>query len=134
MTARFYGDLVMEEVLDPKGIPLTNRGGRQLYRVTKPLGYWSDVAKTFISVPKGFITDLASVPKLPFVYLLLNGVGDMPGVVHDYLYSTGQLPRQVCDEVLKEACMVTGVAGWKVALIYAGVRVGGSSHFGPAAS
>jgi hypothetical protein len=109
--------------------PLRNRDGRQFYQVNEPLVYRSDVASTIIKVPEGFVTDLASIPRLPFVYLLLNGFADEAGVVHDYLYSVGTLPRDVADKVLYEACILTGVSAWKASAIYAGVRVGGASHY-----
>lgn len=114
---------------DCNDMPLKNRDGRQFYRVNEPLVYRSDVASMIIKVPAGFVTDLASVPRLPFVYLLLNGVADEPGVVHDYLYSVGMFPRALSDKVLYEACLVTGVPTWKASAIYAGVRVGGASHY-----
>ena len=59
-------------------------GGR--HRLTAPLIYQSDTLGT-IEVPAGFETDYASVPRLPFVYLLFGGVGDEEAVLHDYLYT-----------------------------------------------
>jgi hypothetical protein len=39
-----------------------------------------------ITVPVGFETDLASVPRLPLVYIALAGKGPKSAVVHDYAY------------------------------------------------
>jgi hypothetical protein len=83
-----------------------------------------------VTVPMGFVTDLASIPRLPVIYLLLNGIADEAGVVHDYAYSTGLVPRIKADQVLREACICSGVSLWKASLIYAGVRIGGGSHYG----
>ena len=80
-------------------------------------------------VPGGFITDLSSIPRLPFIYLLLNGISDLPGVLHDFLYSTGVVLRKIADLILREACLTIGVPRWKAELIYAGVRVGGGSRY-----
>ena len=112
-----------------ENVPMKNREGRQFWRVLTPFVYQSDVAGKTIIVPDGFISDLASIPRLPFVYRELNGEADMPGVIHDYLYSVGPPPREACDAVLKEACSLIGVSAWKVWAIYTGVRVGGKSHF-----
>ena len=128
----FLTPLSMTALTHPKtGLPLLTRQGRQLYRIDQDLVYVSDIAGK-ITVPAGFVTDLASIPRLPLIYLLLNGIADEPGVVHDYLYSTGKVSRAMADQVLREACILTGVPAWKANLIYAGVRVGGASHYAQA--
>lgn len=111
------------------GVPLQNKTGRQLYMLDAPLCYQSDVADYEFMVPEGFVTDLSSIPRLPFIYLLLNGVSDMPGVIHDYLYSTGLVHRKKSDAVLREACLAIGLPRWKAEAIYLGVRVGGSNNY-----
>lgn len=128
--SKFLTRLDMDLMVDPQGIPLKNRGGEQLYQLNTPLIYQSDVAGITITVPAGFVTDLASIPRLPFIYLLLAKVADLPGVVHDWAYSTGKLPREMADRVLREACLLIGVPAWKATAIYWGVRVGGASHYG----
>lgn len=106
-----------------------------IHRLLAPLVYWSDLLGCAVTVPKGFRTDFASTPRLPFAYLVVGGKGDRAAVVHDFLYSGGMLPsgRIVCrheaDLVLREALAASGY-GWLVQnLMYAGVRVGGESHF-----
>jgi len=94
-----------------------------------PLVYESDVAGRIITVPAGFPTDLASVPRLPIVYSLCGNVARRAAVVHDYLYTSGRAPRAVADAVFLEASAVIGVAGWRRWLMWAGVRIGGSSHY-----
>lgn len=93
--------------------------------------YVSDVAKKTIVVPKGFVTDLASVPRLPVVYLLTGDTSAAAAVVHDWLYSSRELPRDMADAVLREASQATGVPGWRRWLMWVGVRIGGSSHYSP---
>lgn len=127
--SKFITGLDMELVCSPDGRPLKNRHGEQLYRLQSPLIYQSDVAGIVITVPTGFITDLASIPRLPFIYILLAKVADLPGVVHDFLYSTGTVPRAMADKVLREACLLTGVPAWKASMIYQGVRLFGGSHY-----
>lgn len=99
------------------------------WRVVVPLEYESDIAKRTITVPVGFVTDLASVPRLPVVYLACGDRASEAAIVHDYLYSTGLLPRRVADDVLLEAALATGVPRWRALAMWAGVRIGGGSHF-----
>lgn len=95
----------------------------------QPLAYESDVAKQTFMVPAGFQTDLASVPRLPIVFLLTGDTSREAAVVHDYLYSTQKVPRDVADAVLREASEVTGVPAWRRWMVWAGVRLGGASHY-----
>ena len=45
-------------------------------------------------------------------------------------YSIGDIERKLADDILLEAMTLTGVSYWKREAIYAGVRVGGASHYG----
>jgi len=121
--------LKVEWVTCPFNTPLKNRDGRQLYRVIEPFIYESDVAGKTIIVPAGYITDLASIPRVPLVYRELEQLADMPGVPHDFCYSTGFLDRDTADLMLKEACLLIGLSAWKAQAIYWGVRIGGKSHY-----
>lgn len=99
------------------------------WRLTSPLVYQSDVANMTFTVPAGFITDLASVPRIPIAYLLTGGTSNEASVVHDFIYSTHPVPRNIADDVLREASAVTGVPAWRRELMWAGVRVFGGSHW-----
>ena len=118
--AKFLSRLVMENATDQDD-------GQWV--LTQPLLYQSDVAGQGIAVPAGFQTDLASVPRLPVVYLLAGGTSSEAAVVHDYLYSTKKVPRATADAVLREASAVTGVPAWRSWLMWAGVRAFGGSHW-----
>jgi hypothetical protein len=98
--------------------------------VTAPLMYQSDVAKQTIIVPVGFQTDLASVPRLPVIYWLTGGTSNAAACVHDFAYSTHMVSRAMADAVLREASAVTGVPAWRRWAMWAGVRLGGGSHWG----
>lgn len=101
-----------------------------LYRLLAPVVYQSDVADDTFVVPKGFVTDLASVPRVPIAYWLAGGTSNEASIVHDYLYSSHKTTRAVADAVLREASAVTGVPTWRRWIIWAGVRLGGGSHWG----
>ena len=108
-------------------------GGRGLWELTEPLVYDSDRAAMTITVPIGFKTDFASVLRLPVIYLLFGDKAHAPATVHDYLYHSGIVPRQVADDVFYEAMRVStklsGVERW---MMWAAVRAFGGSHYGPA--
>lgn len=97
--------------------------------LAQPLVYQSDVAGITITVPAGFHTDLASVPRLPVVYLLCGDTSTAAAVVHDYLYGSNLVDRATADAVLREASAVTGVPAWRRFLMWAGVRCFGASHW-----
>ena len=58
----------------------------KIWIVTQPLNYYSTLLDQTITVPTLFETDLASVPRFPFVYMLWGGRAHREGVLHDYLY------------------------------------------------
>lgn len=107
----------------------TSADKRGTWIVRKPLHYLSDVASQRFEVPEGFVNDLASVPKLPFIYLLAGGIGHAAAVVHDWLYTTHQVDRAMADAVFREALGVCNVPGWKAELMFLAVRIAGGSRW-----
>lgn len=95
------------------------------------LVYDSDKLKQRITVPTGYQTDLASVPRLPVIYFLAGDSAHAAAVVHDFLYGGGVpgVSRKDADAVLREAATATGVPRWRSWLMWAGVRIGGGSHY-----
>lgn len=77
-----------------------------------------------IIIPKGFESDLDSVPRVPLAYWLVKGRAYKAAWLHDYLYATGA-PRKYADEAIRAAMKAEGVHGFWRAWIYGGVRVGG---------
>jgi hypothetical protein len=118
--SQFLTSLVMENA--------TNQDDGK-WRLTQPLIYDSDIAKRVIVVPQGFVTDLASVPRVPVVYFLAGGTSNEASVVHDYLYTSHLVDRQTADAVLREASAVTGVPAWRRSIMWAAVRMFGGSHW-----
>jgi hypothetical protein len=104
-----------------------------IWQLTEPLRYYSAVLKREITVPAGFKTDFASVPRIPFVYDAEGGKCDKAAVVHDWLYSIGSsaggVSREQADQVLREAILASGYSTATAAIFYAAVRVGGGSHW-----
>lgn len=95
-----------------------------------PFRYQSDLegnlsAPWIITVPVGFYTDFASVPRLGIVYSLLGDCAHEPAVIHDWLYYSAIKSKEVADDVLLEAMGVIGLPAWRRYPIYWGVKFGG---------
>lgn len=98
--------------------------------LVKPLVYRSDVAAMTFVVPAGFQTDLASVPRLPVIFLLTGDTSNEAAALHDFLYSAPHpVDRRMADAVLREASAVTDVPAWRRWLMWVGVRAFGWSHW-----
>ncbi|RLG10267.1 hypothetical protein DRN73_08220 [Candidatus Pacearchaeota archaeon] len=78
-----------------------------------------------IKVPKGFVTDFASVPRLFWLILPPWDKYGKAAVLHDYLYHSGKFTRILCDTIFYEAMTVSNVSFWKRCILYLGVRIGG---------
>lgn len=95
------------------------------YRLTTSLRYKTNIPEPHVvTVPAGFVTDLASIPRV-FRWLFTgHGKSRYPSVVHDYLYEIRH-DRGEADRIFREALEVAG-AGWlKRNVMYAAVRAGG---------
>ena len=118
-------------------------GLAQLERVENRPGYWRlTQALTYktregfkITVPKGFITDLASIPRPLRFFFRVNGRHIEAAILHDYLYYKKgfvpfmQLSRSECDDTFYFAMLDSDVPEWKAAIMWLGVRVGGFLFF-----
>jgi hypothetical protein len=103
-----------------------------------------------IRVPKGYVTDFASVPRFFWRVEPPLGRAGKAAVVHDYLYSQrGCIPidtpdwwpapsgghfqlytREEADGIFREALAVLGVGALKRHMLWAAVRVGGGGGWG----
>ena len=79
----------------------------------------------YIKVPKGFVTDFASVPRIFWWLFPPWGKYGKAAVVHDYLYYMKIFSRVVSDAIFLEAMKVLKVPLWKRLIIYLAVRLGG---------
>lgn len=116
--------------LNTECIDDTAAGGRGFWKITEPFVYQSDVLGKTITVEPDFITDYASVPRLPLIYWLFGDTSHEAAVLHDWLFHH----HEVCDEqtanlVLREASQVEGIPHWRLMGIYLGVKFGGESSW-----
>lgn len=108
----------------------TDKGGFP-FVLTRKLSYATTtlcvpgVLGKLITVPAGFKTDLASIPRVLWNVLPPIGAYDAAAVVHDYLYQHNGVSRREADAVLLEAMRILGVRVTQRWAIYAGVRAGG---------
>lgn len=129
------GDTVSKflTTLNVKELDDSTNDGRGTWELTWPLIYKSDVAATTFVVPVGFQTDFASVPRIPIAFDLTGDSAHEAAVVHDFLYTgkdgVHEVTRSVADSVLREASIVSGVPAWRAWMMWAGVRLGGASHW-----
>jgi hypothetical protein len=112
--------------LDYEPIPNKYREGRQVYILTAPLKYYSDIVyhehsdldlfdDGVIVVPVGFKTDFASIP-WPFFYIIdPKGPWMRAACVHDYILKVTKdfdavgFKRKVCDDIFYEAMRTDGI-------------------------
>lgn len=87
----------------------------------------------YVTVPEGYSTDFASVPRLPLTYLFAGNTAHRSALLHDWLYSQGRMPRELCDLVFLEAMKAEGVSWWRRSLMYRAVRLAGGSRYQEAA-
>lgn len=84
-----------------------------------------------ITVPKGFITDFASIPRA--FWSILNPVGKIKpaALVHDFIYSKRgklddrTLSRKDCDKIFLKIMKTVGLSWFKRTTAYNAVRVFG---------
>lgn len=94
---------------------------RTEWSLTSDLVYQSDLLAKTLTVPRGFHTDLASVPRVPLAYWVAGGTGNRAAVVHDYLVRKKIVDRPLADLVFKEALLASGVDRWRAELMFAAV-------------
>jgi hypothetical protein len=80
-------------------------------------------------VPAGFVTDLASIPRVLWSLLPPHGRYAKAAIIHDWLYATGIGGREYADDVFLEAMEVLGVSPWKRKTMYWAVRAFGASRY-----
>lgn len=121
MGSRFLSPLRVEE--------LTPTSGRfwetSRFKLLEPLAAEVVGFNDTVVVPVGFVTDFASVPRLPLAYFLAGGVGDSAAVVHDWLYYVQMTTRREADRALYELLRARLVHMWRAYAMWLAVRLFG---------
>lgn len=102
-------------------------GGRQLWELDKALRFTLRVNGGDITVwvPRGFVTDFASVPRPLWPIFPPAGQWCEAAVIHDYLYSTRTCSRFLADALFRECMALLGVPLWRRVAMYYAVRAFG---------
>src|SRR4051812_12945885 len=83
-------------------------------------------SNTVITVPRGFVTDFASIPQgFWSLNLSPNGRYSKAAIVHDFLYWTQACTREQADNLLVIAMKESNVDTATRLAVYEGVRLGG---------
>lgn len=120
----FQDHLRMEEIGE--------NNGRPVYRLLEDLVF-VDCNSTTITIPAGFVTDLASVPRVPLAYMMWGDRAHRPAVLHDYLYRSDSNPKvtkEVADQYFKKAMVLTDVKWIIYYPMYLAVKWFGKASYG----
>lgn len=113
------------------GTLLLSRFVERMYFLMKPIAWkpspQQDQGLPTVNVPKGFVTDFASVPKPFWSVLPPDGDYTYAAIIHDYLYWNQATDKPTADLVLKAAMEDFGVAKSDAFIVYNGVKLGGQS-------
>lgn len=100
-----------------------------VYFLTKSIGWKPSPGQNVppVSVPVGFVTDFASIPRVFWTVLRPDGEYTYPAILHDYLYWRQTTSRSDADLIFKFAMGEFGITPAVIDTVYAAVRAGGGS-------
>jgi len=130
MTMEQWMEKWMKNMKAPEGTLHISRFVEAIYFLTKPIAWKPDRDQgefEAVYVPRGFVTDFASIPRVFCSVLPSDGEYTYPAIVHDYLYWTQTRPRDVADKILRFGMQDFGIGAAKIEVIYEAVRLGGGS-------
>jgi hypothetical protein len=127
--ASWMAEAIANSERAPSGVLRLSRFVEAIWFLTAPIGWRPNPGqeKLFapIEVPTGFVTDLASIPRIFWTVLPRDGEYAYAAIIHDYLYWTHISDRSTSDEILRSTMVDFGVPSWQLAAIYGAVRLGG---------
>ncbi len=97
------------------------------FRLVKPLMFLYKPTDEIFTVPAGFPTDLASIPKAFQNVASKLGKNIKAAILHDYLYAKGFTTKKLADKIFLIAMKECGVKFWKRRLMYLAVKWFGGS-------
>jgi hypothetical protein len=84
----------------------------------------------FKGIPKGFVYDFASIPRLFWNIISPTELGDEGPLEHDFDYRSKRVARKTADEKFLANMEKEGIAWWKRKLAYSVVRAAGWASYG----
>ena len=110
-----------------RSLEAPNKWDGRSHILHRDLQYMDDGDKIY-TVPAGFVTDGASIPRAFWRVLRPFGKYIEAAVLHDYLYAHPEVygtTQKEADDLFKLAMRDCGVSKWKRNVMWAAVRVGG---------
>lgn len=90
---------------------------------------WRQPNGKIVSVPKGFTTDFASVPRAFWSWMPPTGRYGLPALVHDWHYWDQGVDRQAADQFFEDNLANAGVNAWWRWPMMRAVRWKGGRHW-----
>lgn len=117
----FMTPLRVMKVSEPRSI-----FGRATWVLLSPLVFRSAIIGD-IEVSVDFVTDFASVPRLPFIHAVFGDSAHGSAVVHDWLVEQN-IDLVIAARVFLEATKFEQTPQWKSEMMYVALRVVAASH------
>jgi len=117
----FLTDLVTQHVGE-------DERGREQIQLTNDLVWQQELGSggaIHVVVPRGYISNHASVPRGLWNLLPPSGTHTPAAVVHDFLCDS-EVDLSLADQIFNQVMKETGVPWWRRFFMYAGVRI---AHF-----
>jgi len=117
-----------------KDLGTVDSAGRAEYELTQPLVFDQRVngGGLKFTVPRGFVTNMASTPRLLWSIFPPAGKWNRAAILHDYLYSPNACcSRFLADCLFREAMATLNVPWWRRVLMYYAVRLFGAGSYTP---
>jgi len=114
----------------PVGTLYLSRFKDPVYFLTKPISWEPDQTQApyeRVTVPKGFVTDFASIPRLFWSLLRPDGDYVYAAIIHDYLYWTQMRTRRESDQIFEFAMQDFEIDPSVVFALHKAVEIGGFS-------
>ncbi|HAK0655771.1 DUF1353 domain-containing protein [Salmonella enterica] len=102
-----------------------------LWRVYEPFEFYlSDDISDIISVPAGFITDFATIPRIFWTFMPPDGKDSKTAIIHNWIYDNALRTKKEADLILLDRMTVLGVPKWKRIVMHLAVRWFGRGMYG----
>lgn len=89
-----------------------------------PLVY--EIEGDIITIPPGFETDLASIPRIAQPFIPVNGLHRSAAIIHDYLFVVQIYDRERTDKIFLQAMKDSNVSWLERTIMYAAIRAFGA--------
>ena len=93
-----------------------------VFMLAYPMVYATTDGKERIEVPRGFVTDLASIPRGLWWWQAPHEATMAPAIVHDFLYWEQPCSKDESDAVMVLAMKHVGMSDFSIDGVYEGIR------------